>query len=104
MINVVAAQNVGGENLHALSLLAVGALAFGLASFALTRKAAKLTRIPIVAALIGGGWMFFGVGLLLGPVGFHFLTSESLTELRGNGSRWIARQACSLALSSPASR
>ena len=67
--------------MHALSALAIGALAFGLASLGLTRKAARLSRIPIAAALIGGGWMFFGVGLLLGPVGFHFLTSESITEL-----------------------
>ena len=82
MINFVAAQNIADENMRALSVLAVGALVFGLASLALTRRAAKFSRIPIVAALIGGGWMFFGVGLLLGPIGFHFLTSESLTELR----------------------
>ena len=82
MINFVAAQNIADENMRALSVLAIGALVFGLASLALTRRAAKFSRIPIVAALIGGGWMFFGVGLLLGPIGFHFLTSESLTELR----------------------
>ena len=82
MINFVAAQNIADENMRALSVLAVGALVFGLASLALTRRAAKFSRIPIVAALIGGGWMFFGVGLLLGPIGFHFLTNESLTELR----------------------
>jgi hypothetical protein len=82
VINFVAAQNIADENMRALSVLAVGALVFGLASLALTRRAAKFSRIPIVAALIGGGWMFFGVGLLLGPIGFHFLTNESLTELR----------------------
>ena len=82
MINFVAAQNIADENVRALSVLAIGALVFGLASLALTRRAAKFSRIPIVAALIGGGWMFFGVGLLLGPIGFHFLTNESLTELR----------------------
>ena len=82
MINFVAAQNIADENMRALSVLAIGALVFGLASLALTRRAAKFSRIPIVAALIGGGWMFFGVGLLLGPIGFHFLTNESLTELR----------------------
>ena len=81
MTNFFAAQDIVGGNMHALSALAIGALAFGLASLGLTRKAARLSRIPIAAALIGGGWMFFGVGLLLGPVGFHFLTSESITEL-----------------------
>ncbi len=81
MINGADAQAVV-QNISPISALAIGALAFGLASLALTRKAAKISRIPIAAALIGGGWVFFAVGLLIGPIGIDLLKLDLLTELR----------------------
>ncbi|MCE9619330.1 MAG: hypothetical protein K8R92_05435 [Planctomycetes bacterium] len=71
-----------GDITRAISALAIGSIAFGLASFSLTRQAAKLLRIPVAAALIGGGWVAFAAGLLLGPIGFDLFKTGSLTELR----------------------
>jgi hypothetical protein len=67
---------------QAMAVLAVGGTALMIAFASLTRPAARLARWPLASALLGGGWIALGCGLLLGPGGLGMLRVESLGELR----------------------
>lgn len=78
-----AEAGAGSDGLaQAFATLAAGGTALLLAFLSLTRPAARLARWPLASALLGGGWLALGAGLVLGPGGMGLLRSQALVELR----------------------
>lgn len=42
----------------------------------------RIARIPAIGALVHGGWMYCGIGVLLGPIGMDAIDNERLAALQ----------------------